>query len=226
MTIPEILKALEAYTGEFPMEAMKAAIEQREAITPELIRMLEAVAGSPAEWAQREENMLPVLGTYLLAHFREKAAYPLLVKIASAPGEIALDLFGDRVIKRLDRIFALVYDGNPGPLEGLVENEGANEYVRNAAIGAFVVLAHWGRMPREEVVEYFRSLFRERFRRSFSYVWTGLARAVLRLPAEELMGDVWEACQAGLLDLGQRDSEKTERERKARRDGSGKSTRS
>jgi hypothetical protein len=41
MTIPEILKELEPYTRRFPMQT---AIEQREAITPELLRVLEAVA--------------------------------------------------------------------------------------------------------------------------------------------------------------------------------------
>jgi hypothetical protein len=37
MTIPEIIKELDTYTGRFPMQAMKAAIQQREAITPELL---------------------------------------------------------------------------------------------------------------------------------------------------------------------------------------------
>jgi hypothetical protein len=37
MTVPEILKELEPYTGRFPMEAMRAAVDQREAITPELL---------------------------------------------------------------------------------------------------------------------------------------------------------------------------------------------
>jgi hypothetical protein len=40
--IQEILKELELYTGKFPMEAMRAAIEQRDAITPELLRVVEA----------------------------------------------------------------------------------------------------------------------------------------------------------------------------------------
>ena len=44
MTIPEILEQLKPYTGKFPMAAMKAAIEQREAITPELLREFEEVA--------------------------------------------------------------------------------------------------------------------------------------------------------------------------------------
>ncbi len=36
MTIAEILKELELYTGRFPMQAMRAAVQQRNAITPEL----------------------------------------------------------------------------------------------------------------------------------------------------------------------------------------------
>jgi hypothetical protein len=44
MTIPEIIKELEPYTGRFPMKAMRAAIEPREAITPELLKVLEACA--------------------------------------------------------------------------------------------------------------------------------------------------------------------------------------
>jgi hypothetical protein len=32
MTIPEIIKELDTYTGRFPMQAIQAAIEQREAI--------------------------------------------------------------------------------------------------------------------------------------------------------------------------------------------------
>ena len=41
MTISDILKELELYTGKFPWKAMKAAIEQREAIIPGLLRVLD-----------------------------------------------------------------------------------------------------------------------------------------------------------------------------------------
>ena len=50
MTIPEILKELEPYTGRFPLEAMQAAIEQREAITPELLRVAEASSLAPSNY--------------------------------------------------------------------------------------------------------------------------------------------------------------------------------
>src|SRR2546422_2342086 len=63
MTIPEILKELEPYTGRFPMEAMRTAIEHREAMTPELLRVVEAIAANPAEVAKRDDYMLPVFAT-------------------------------------------------------------------------------------------------------------------------------------------------------------------
>ena len=55
MTILEILKELEPCTGRFPMRAMKAAIEQREAITPELLTVLESVADESAKWAEPDQ---------------------------------------------------------------------------------------------------------------------------------------------------------------------------
>ena len=203
MTIPEILKTLEPYTGRFPMEAMRAAIAQREAITPELLRVLQTVAENPEQYAARREgSMLHTFALYLLAQFREKRAYPFVVKMFSAPGETPFDLAGDTVTERLSSIFASVYDGNPAPLQELVENEASNEYVRDAAIEAFLVLEHSAQMPRQEVVEYFRRLFGGKLRRTHSHAWDGLACAVADLPASELLGDVRRAYEDGLVDSG------------------------
>jgi hypothetical protein len=97
MTVPEILKELEPCTGRFPMKAMRAAVEQREAITPQLLKVLETCAADPVAFARREDYMLHVFALFLLAQFREKRAYPLAVKIFSAPGEVPFDLHGDTV---------------------------------------------------------------------------------------------------------------------------------
>jgi uncharacterized protein DUF1186/SEC-C motif-containing protein len=213
MTIPEILKELEPYTGRFPMEAMKAAIEQRKAITPELLRIVEAMAANPAEVANRQDYMmLPVFVLYLLAQFREKRAYPAVVKMFSAPGETSYDLVGDTVTEGLKRVFASVYDGNPAPLYGLIENEEANEYVRDAGINALLVLEHTGQMPRSEVVEYFRSLFHGRLLRTHSFAWDGLVCAVADLPAPELLEEVQQAYAEGLVDESVADLKGIERD--------------
>jgi hypothetical protein len=202
MTIPEILKELEPYTGRFPMKAMRAAVEQREAITPELLRVLEHVAADPEQYAKQKAYMLPMFALFLLAQFREKRAYPLVIKLFSAPGETPFDLVGDTVTEGLEQIIGSVYDGDPAPLKGLVENSEANEYVRGAAINTFLVLEHSGQMSRQEVVSYFQSLFRGKLEQRPSLAWNLLACAVSDMPVPELLNDVRQAYDDGLIDPG------------------------
>ena len=202
MTVAEILKRLEPYTGKFPKKAMRAAIEQREAITPELLRVLETVAENPAEFAKRQNYMVHLFGMFLLAQFRETRAYPILVKIFSAPGETPFDLAGDTVTEGLAQIFASVYDGNPAPLQGLVESEEVNEYVRSAALNTFLVLEKTGVLPRETVLDYLRSLFQGRLQRTPSYAWSSLVCLVADLPAPELLPEVRQAYHDDLVDTG------------------------
>ena len=200
MPIPEILKDLEPYTGRFPMKAMSAAVEQREAITPDLLQVLEAAAQDPVKYGERQDYMLHLFAVYLLAQFREKRAYPLIVKMVSASGETPFDLLGDTITEALGQILASVYDGDPLPLHSLAESEAVNEFVRSAALNAFLVLEHTGQMPRAEVVDYFRSLFHGKLPRTHSYAWDGLICAVADLPAPELLKEVRQAYAEGLID--------------------------
>ena len=212
MTISEILKELELYTGQFPKKAMQAAIQQRQAIIPELLRVLERAAENPAKFAEQKDYMLHLFAMYLLAQFREKRAYRPIVRIFSAPGETPFDLAGDTVTERLKCIFGSVYDGDPAPLQALVEDENANEYVRNAAMDAFVGLKESGQISREEVVAYYRSLFGGKFKRTFSEAWNGLVTAVADLPAPELLEEVRQAYRDDLVESGVADLKGFERE--------------
>jgi hypothetical protein len=212
MTIPEILKEMELCTGRFPMEAMRAAIEQREAITPELLRVLETVAENPTEFAPKMDYMLHLFALYLLAQFREQRAYAPIVKLFHAPGETTYKLVGDTVSEGLARIIGSVYNGDPTPLQRLVENQDADEFARSAALDAFQVLERTGQMPRDVVVNYYRSLFHGKLERMTSFVWDGLVAAAGDLPAPELLEEVRQAYRENLADPSVADFEDIERD--------------
>jgi len=212
MNIPEILKKLEPYTGKLPRTALQAAIEQRESITPELLRIMESVAADPTDWAYRPDHMLHVFALFLLAQFREKSAYPLLVKILSTPGEVPIDLFDATISEGLSQILASVYDGDETPLHALVESEDVNQYVRSSAIDTFLVLERTGQMPRERVLEYLRSLFHGKLQRTPSFAWSSLVCTIAALPAPELLEEVRKAYAEGLVDTTFADIEETERD--------------
>src|SRR5260370_42452414 len=67
-------------------------------------------------------------------------------------------------------------------------------------------------MPRAEVIEYFRSLFRGRLQRAHSFAWNGLVCAVADLPAPELLEEVRQAYAEGLVDESVADLEGIERD--------------
>jgi hypothetical protein len=94
MEIPEILQNLESSPEEFPREAVEKAIAHRDDIIPELLRILEEVAASPAGWTERQDGY--IFAMYLLAKFRERRAYPLLLRDCLCPRRSHLRSSGRR----------------------------------------------------------------------------------------------------------------------------------
>ena len=92
MNIEDIKKQLETYERKFPEAAVRAAMEQREAMTPILLECLQATADDPRKVADTQGAMLHMYAMYLLAQFRERAAYPMLVRLLSTPGQVCFDV--------------------------------------------------------------------------------------------------------------------------------------
>ncbi len=200
MNIQQILKELEVNTGIFPRQAVEEAISKREQITPELLRILERAEQNVEELWEREDYMAHIYAMFLLAQFRERRAYPLIVKFFSIPGEITLDLTGDVVTEDLARILASVSDGDISLMTSLVENEQANEYVRDAALEGLVTLVARGVRSRDEIMAYFQSLFREKLTREYSHIWNGLVSSCTHLYPEEVLEDIKQAFEDDLVD--------------------------
>ncbi len=197
MTIPEILEQLTSLTGHFPREAVVSAIEQKDAITPHLLAALQEVAEDPDRFAGQDDYMLHLFGMYLLAHFHEKRAFPIAIRIASAPAEVLGELIGEDLAETMATVLASTYGGDWEPLRSLIEDSDADEGARSGALRAVVILARSGQVPAAEVKAYFKSLFRGKLPREDSSVWDELAVGVAALPAPELLEDLRQAYKQG-----------------------------
>ena len=200
MELKEILSHLERNEGYFPRAAVQEAIDHRDEIVPALLGTLEDVARDLNPYVGGN-RFIHIYAMYLLAQFRETRAYPLLVQIFSTPGELPMDLAGDVVTEDLGRILASVSDGDMGGMTSLVENEQANEYVRSAAMEGLVTLVVCGQRTREEVMAYFSSLFHKLDRRP-GQPWNGLMSACADLCPEEVVEEIRQAYEDGLVDPG------------------------
>jgi len=201
MDVQEILQQFATNTGTFPREAVAQAIAQREAITPELLRVL-AEAQHNIEDLPESDSMAHIYAMYLLAQFREPRAYPLIVEFFSIPGDIALDTTGDVATEDLGRILASVSCGDIRLMTALVENEHANEYVRVAALRGLVTLVACGEQARDDIVAYVQRLLQGGLAREISFVWYGLVSATNDLYPEELYDDIKHAFAEELIETG------------------------
>ena len=139
---------------------MEEAVGRREEITPELLRILAETAGRAKELAEDGDYMAHIYAMFLLAQFREVRAYPLVLRLASLPGDILDSLCGDFIASNLGQVLASVCGGDLGGIQHLIENEDIDEWARGSAVRSLVILVAAGQKSRDEIVDYFAQLYR------------------------------------------------------------------
>ena len=200
MEITEILSGFERLTKPFPYEAVEAAADNREAITPELLRIVEDAIERAEERGKDHDYMAHIFAMFLLGEFRETRAYPLVIRMASLPAGLLDELCASFVTEDLHRVLASVCGGYLAPIQALIENEDACEFARAAGLAALVTLVAAGEKPRDEVMSYFADLFRGKLERKPSYAWSALVGYASDLHPEEVFSDIRQAYEEGLVD--------------------------
>ena len=200
MELTEIIAELENYTGTFPRLALEGAIAEQEAITPILLATVTEWKSKLEELSERPNYFLHLYAMYLLAQFKESQAYLPIIEFFSVPGDISMDVTGDLATEDLGRILASVCDGNIEPIQQLIENRQANEYVRSSALSSLIILVIQGTIDREVVIKYFEELFSTRLEREYSFVWTKLVMKSAMLAPLELKQQIDRAFDAELVE--------------------------
>jgi hypothetical protein len=152
METAEILQQFERSTGKFARAAVEAAVARREEITPELLRILEDTVGRAAQLEADGDYMAHLYAMFLLAQFRETRAYPLVVRLASLPGDLADALCGDFLTEDLGRVLASVCGGELEGIQSVIEDEDTDEWARGAALRSLVTLVAAGQRNRDDIV--------------------------------------------------------------------------
>jgi hypothetical protein len=203
MTVADILRQLQRVPDKADFApykaALLAAIEQREAITPELIAAIDRVSADPARHLENPDDCLHLFAIYLLAQFRERRAIDCFLRFFSLPGDQALDLTGDMVTEQGSVILASVCGGDPSPLLKLIHDETVNEFVRGQAIDGLLVQAFWCERPRNAVIEELRRIFHTLTKPGNASVWAFLVDAVCNFEAHELVPEARHAFAGNLV---------------------------
>ncbi|NGX54417.1 MAG: hypothetical protein KR126chlam2_00027 [Chlamydiae bacterium] len=200
MQITHILEELAFDMGELPREAIEAAIAKRKAMTPHLLQILSDAVERIDEIIENDNYQGHLYAMYLLAQYREPAAFPLILKLISFPGEIPHVILGDVLTEDLSRILASVCEGNILPIQQLIENPLINEYVRAAGQSSLVTLVGCGLLSRKTIIPYFGTLMTQLLERRRSYVWDNLISCCCDLYPIEILDAIISVFDEELAD--------------------------
>jgi len=203
MEINEILQAFEIYDGKYKRDAIDAAIARREEIIPHLIAVLESVLENPAHYADRDRHYFAhVYAFILLGYFKESKAHEIIIDLASLPGDLPSELFGDSITGDLEIVLLRTCAGRIDKIKELILNKDAYEYSRVAALHALTYAVVEGYVPREEVLAFFQGLFTGDEASDTDSFHDILAICIYELYPEELMKTIEKAYEEGLIHSG------------------------
>jgi hypothetical protein len=199
LSVEEIMEIFFYDDYVFPRHALRQAVEKKEEITPHLLKALERAANAPEDVLEDDDDSY-IYAMFLLAQFRERRAYPLIIKIASHPPQQADDLLGDIPTEDLANVLASVSMGDTSLIVELAANKEAEEFSRAAAIRAWLALVVSGERSREEAVAYYKSLFEGGLEDRNEVVWSELVDSANDLYPEEVYDHIKNAYDDGLVD--------------------------
>jgi uncharacterized protein len=137
---------------------------------------------------------------HLLGEWREKSAYRPLARLLASDPERLEALLGDAIVSTSHRIMAAVFDGDPAPLQAVIEAEHADPFVRSRMLEALAMLVLRGDLERGEVARYLRDAFSNLRPHEASFVWFGWRSAIAALGLAELTSLVRKAFERRLID--------------------------
>jgi len=200
MEIPEILEAFKLYDEIYKREHVEEAVKIRDKIIPHLIAILERIVSDPTPYIENDTYFDHLYSVILLGYFGDPSSHEAIIDVFSLPGDIPNQIFGDIVTGELPAILFRTCGGSLDKIKSLALNKEAYTFCRGSALQAMVYAVIDGMIPREEVLNFFGSLFTGTEDKIDSAFWDLLAYYVCELYPEELMPVIRKAYKDKLID--------------------------
>jgi hypothetical protein len=196
--VPEYMQPLVRVRSVFPQRACDIVRSRRAESVPHLIRSIEWATQHPDVALDEScDYLLYNYATYLLAEFRETAAYAPIVDMLRSPS--AFDLLGDTTTEVFCSVLSSVCGGDYLPLKNLAKDASVGSFIRGSVVKAFAVEFFLGRLDRAGMVQVFQELFAT-MPREWGNNWDCLLRLCVEFRLAELMPDMERAVEEELCD--------------------------
>ncbi len=197
MTPDEIMRELERHDV-FPKAAMNAAREDRVAIIPIFLQLVERLGKQDlSEMAEGDITAL-IPAFHLLGEFRETGAYRPLLQLMRQPPDTLDHLLGDAVTETSFRVIAATFDGDLQPLFAFIQDADADVFARSSMFDALILIAQIHPSKRSSIEDYFRK-FRQLCRDDNEDVLVGWLDGLVDLALVDMAPEIRATFEADLI---------------------------
>lgn len=95
---------------------------------------------------------------FLLAEFKEKKAFPLILKMLSIPSLDGYNALGDGLMEKLSSIMVSVFDGDFKGLNKIIENKNIDNYIRNIALETYIYFYKKNLIDKNDLIQLLKNL--------------------------------------------------------------------
>ncbi len=200
MKTEDILHSLEHSPTTFPEEALLAAIDNQTTITPLLLSLLNKVILDYREISRDYFGHSYAL--MLLAQFRCKEAFPIVLELCSLPDRYLSILLNPGEIKteKLHKIIASTFDGDIEAIYSIIKNDNLGVWARDACIRSLLCLCREQKIERTGIIAFFKYLFNGGLNSTDGFILATTVTCACDLYAEELYEDIKEVFRTTKID--------------------------
>jgi hypothetical protein len=181
-----------------PLAALRAADQNRAALVPCFLAEIEGYIAADSEQRRKPNAVFFIF--HLLGSWREQSAYRPLTALLRSPSEDIDRLLGDFSTETSHRVMSAVFDGDPRPLEHIVLDENADQFIRSRMLESLAMLTLRGVIGRDYTTQFLRRCWDELQPRLDCYAWEGWQSAIAMLGLTSLKPLVLRAFAAGCID--------------------------
>jgi hypothetical protein len=178
-----------------PVDAVRAAEQQREQMIPLLSDVIVHATRAPLDEVTDEEGVV-FMAFHLLGSWQVTSAYRVVADLLASDSEKVEWLLGDAVTTTSHRVMFNLFDGDIAPIKGLLENPEVDVYVRRRMFDLLGMLMLAGKLERGELVAYLRDLLGRLEGDAEGLVWAGWAELVAQVGLREVADLVDESFKA------------------------------
>jgi hypothetical protein len=198
MDASQVLRELNE-TGGFPVEAIRAAQADRDAMVPVFLQCIDECLTSGGASSSRSALFFVF---HLLGEWREKSAYRPLAKLLRLHEDAIDALLGGAVTETVHRVMAGVFDGDPEPLYEVIRDSNADQFIRSRMCQTLAMVARRGELSRDEAARFLGECYSQLEPQEDCFVWNGWLDAIVWLGLDDLKPLVQQALARDYVDFG------------------------